>query len=209
MLRQKKFLPSFPGFCSVPPQHRNQSCGSSEKKKRIFFSENTMADRFFWVFTRNLPSSYMQGPRKSLSLLSCHWAPSTGIVFQELGLRVSCVPDSPEVSNTHIREPESRPGQEEVRKLPALCTQINLLWLGKRHLPEKREIQGILGLHLYPVAVHLLCFSFPFSSPLTSIQDCVRRSCFLPFACIYFLELGDSFTIWRIQRQSHFPSPPC
>lgn len=40
------------------------------------------------------------------------------------------------------------------------------------HLSEKREIEGILGLHLFPVTVPWFVLSL--SSPLTTIQDCAR-----------------------------------
>lgn len=41
--------------------------------------------------------------------------------------------------------------------------------MGMGHLSQKREIEGILGLHLFPVAVPLVCF-VPFLSPLPQFR---------------------------------------
>lgn len=109
-LSQSKSLPSFPGFHSVLSLPMNQPCVAPLKK-------------IFRVFTSNLPSSYAQRPRNSLSLLSCQWAPSAGIVFQESGISAYGVPDSPGGGNTLIGDPASQWGQEE-KETSALCTLI-------------------------------------------------------------------------------------
>lgn len=74
------------------------------------------------------------------------------------------------------------------------------------HLSEKREIEGILGLHLFPVTVPWFVLSLS-SPPYHKSGLCM--SSFLPFTFIYFLYWGNNFAIWGIQSQSYSPFLPC